>query len=219
MKHVYVCYRRRKSMISVLPKVSMKVIVAIVVLIVAISFGAIAAGIFNQSDSDGDKKAMEMEMTEETMTVSGQAQEGNEITEPLDFGGAMVHQIKVTFTWEDDNPDSNPDSFSIKLTGQDLEETAAGSASPLEIMIDLDSGESMGSEGEDDCCGLDLDFDSSEAEDEEEAGSEWNLLITLTDGGDQELGPIGLVTIDDTSNPYNIEVEFTYCICCPPEAS
>jgi hypothetical protein len=218
MKYVNVCYRRRNSMISVLTKLPRKVIVAIVVLIVAISFGTIASGVFNQPESDNAKGSMEMEMTEGTMTMSGVAQEGDEATEPLDFGGAMVHKIKVTFSWEDDNPDSNPDQFSIKLKGQDMEETAAGATSPLEIMIDLDSGESMGSGEEDDCCGLAMDYDSSDAEDEEEASTDWNLLITLTDGGDQEFGPIGLITIGDTSNPYDIEVEFTYCICCPPES-
>ncbi len=206
-------------MTSVIPKLSMKVIVAIVVLIVAISFGAIAAGIFNQPNSDNDKEPMEMEMATETMIVSGQAQEGDESTEPLDFHGAMVHQIKVTFSWEDDNPDSDPDQFSIQLKGQDFEETAEGAASPLEIMIDLDSGETNTSGEEDDCCGLVLDYDSSEAGDEEEGSSDWNLHITLTEGGDQEFGPIGLIIIEDTSNPYGIEVEFVYCICCPPDAS
>jgi hypothetical protein len=202
-------------MVSIIPKLSMKVIVAIVVLIVVISFGAFAAGIFDQSEPEKEK-SMEMEMTTDTFTVSGTAQEGDETAEPLDFGSAMVHQIKVTFTWEDDNPDSNPDQFSIKLAGQDFEETATGAASPLEIMIDLDTGESMGS-GEDGGCHLIVQScDSSEAGDEEKAESEWNLLVTLTDGGDQEFGPIGLITIDDTSNPYDIEVEFTYCICCPP---
>jgi hypothetical protein len=217
MKDVPYIIRRQNIMIPVISKLPKKVIVAMVVLIIAIGFVAVAAGVFKPSEDKEENIAMEMEMTTGSMTVSGTAQEGVESTEPLDFGGAMVHQIKITFTWKDDNPDSNPDSFEIKLRGKEMEETANGAASPLEIFIDLDTGESSGSEGGD-CCGFELDSDFYSAEEEEES-SDWNLHITLTDGGDQEFGPLGIISVDDTSNPYEVEIEFTYCACCPPSES
>jgi hypothetical protein len=193
-----------------LSRISMKVAIGVIATILLVSVGAYASGVFSPPAKAVEMKPMET--VTDTLSLSGHANEGQEVEEPLELKGVMLHHIKMTLAWQDDNPDSEPDQFEMRLVGQGCEETAYGTVSPIVIEIDLASGESMGSSSSAGCHLPDAAGSQDSGEDQD--GDGWTLYVTLADGGDRMLGPLGIVTIDDSSNDYSVEVEYTYCGTC-----
>ncbi|UCF07356.1 MAG: hypothetical protein JSW28_06790 [Thermoplasmata archaeon] len=129
----------------------------IMVLITIANFGSLA-----QHPGGGEEE----EVKTETLTFSGDTNEGTSWEKTVDLGDINLMSIEFTLTWEDDEgSDSDPDTFSL-TTDDGGHEPKGDQGSSGSISVTWE---------------------------ERGLNNTWNMVVTCEDAGDTPLGPVGLI--------------------------
>ena len=146
--------------------------------------------------------------------VSGTTAEGETTKSDLTFGTFVLKRVTVTLTWSDDMSESQPDDFELTLNSPDGARTvASGEGGELTAVIDVPEEGCCLTHGEPGRGGSrsSSDYESISCAKPQEG---WYVDIRLVDAGDGAMGPLGLVTQEDTKNPWTFGVEYIYCGNC-----
>jgi len=152
----------------------------------------------------------EVPLQTETLSDSGELQEGDSRTIPVGSTGQIIKNITATLRWTDEGDirrvrlyENQPDTFSLSLEG------------PTSNISETRSDENpRGGQGEISVQATLTDEQINEIKDLEG----WNIIVSLDDAGMYlpRLGP-GVIGLTDSGNTFGLTVEYEYYDLSAPE--
>jgi len=148
------------------------------------------------SRSRGSGVSGGMTQLSESLTFSGQTNEGGSTENAVEISSDQIMMVKATLSWNDDETaggpmsENDPDTFSVTITSP-TGETVTGSSS--------DSGTAS------------VEFKVNETASGAELTGPWAVIVNCEDAGDIHTGgPLGALSWPDTGNAWTLSVSYVY---------